>query len=218
VTRPDGVPQYQGLNANEIVNVAYCYDSAWHVHKCLAWLDYVNRTSRHHCLRYAAIELRAGIELLWFEMLITSVGGALSAKDYARCSRDATKMYKLIDELTPGYEKLIEFTRIILAHEPNMPEIAPWDMSKLKRYHGEASKCLHFQGAPRDTFERDVWLTRSLAKLEKMAHYIWTEMTSHHGTGFILPKTMTPGVRLIWEQFRDRKIDGDSVKRQLDLV
>jgi len=127
-------------------------------------------------------------------------------------------MYKLIDELTPGYEKLIEFTRIILTLEPNAPEIAAWDMPKLKRCHGEASEFLHFQGTPEDTFETDIWVIRSLAKLEEMAHYIWTEMASHHGTGFILPRTMPPEVNSIWERFRDGKIDKDSAKRQLDLA
>lgn len=215
------IPKHEGLGPNEIADNDFVYDSAWHIHACLAWLNFVKRTARHACLKYAAIELRSGIELLWFEIFVMSMGGSIGAKEYVRCTKEVTKMYKLIDSFAPDYDRMMPFMQVILdleSESKEAPQVAVWDISRLKRYHGEASEFLHFQGIPQETFEDKLWLGRSLEKLERMAIYIWKEMTGGKQTGNMSPDEMEPETRTVWEQYKSGLIDLTSVRTQLQII
>lgn len=195
--------EYENLDPNQITGVGYEFRSQWHIDKCLAWLDHIKRTNQHNCLRYAAIELRYGIELLWFEILVVS--GFLSDCEYKSCITKATRMYKKIDEL---YEKRMEFMEILASLDPNYPEIAVWDLKKLTRFHGEASQFLHFQGNPKDTFKDPNWLEEGIAKLENMATYIWKFKTA--STANMKDEQMKPATRAVWKRFEAGEMDADA--------
>ena len=47
----------------------------------LSWLDYAKRKTNIIALQYGALELRCGIEHLWFDMVVTSVGGELDIRE-----------------------------------------------------------------------------------------------------------------------------------------
>lgn len=209
------IPQIKGLSADQIAGGEYVFDSAWHVHMCLSWLDYAKRSGRPQCLRYAAIELRTSVEMLWFEIFVVTMGGTIPAAEYARCSKEATKMYKLIDRVAPDYRKLMQFMDILLNLEHAGPQIVVWDIDRLKRIHGQASEFLHFQGAPFDTHESPLWLGNGISKLESMANYIWGEITSGKQTGNMPLDKMEPETKAVWEQFRDDKLDKVGVRTQL---
>ena len=211
------ISAYENLDPNQITGADYKFHSQWHIRQCLAWLDHIKRTNQHNSIRYAAIELRYGIELLWYEILIVSVGGSLSASEYARCCKEVTTMYKIIDKLSPNYEKRMAFTKIVASVDPKYPEIAVWDIKRLKRFYGETSKFLHFQGIPQDTFEDPNWLVRGIAKLEGYASYIW-EMTSGKYTANMIDANMEPETRSVWKRFEAGEIDAEAARMQLRLA
>lgn len=212
------IPKFTGLTADEIAGEDYAFEPAWHIHKCLAWIDFAKRCAQPQSLRYAAIELRTGVETLWFEIFVMSMGGAISASEYAKCSTEATKMYKLIDRSAPDYRKLMRFIEIVLGLEHGGPKIAVWDIDRLKRFHGEASAYLHFQGAPCDTHENPLWLGHGIAKLEEMAQYVWSELISGKQTANMPPDKMQPETKAVWEQYRLGKLDEEGVRTRLLLA
>jgi len=106
------VPPYTDRSVEEIVTCSRLFDSAWHVWQALSWLDFAKRNTSIAALQYAALELRFGIEHLWFDIIVIAVGGRLDIREYTRCTKDSTKMYKVLDRLSPDCERLVRFTNI----------------------------------------------------------------------------------------------------------
>lgn len=127
-------------------------------------------------------------------------------------------MYEVIDKLAPNYERRMEFTRIVMSLQPHAPEVSEWDISKLKRFHGEASRFLHFHGVPEDTFQRPTWMEESTAKLERIAVYLWEQMAPGKVTANMRPEAMQPETRAVWERFVAGEINADSAKTQLQFA
>lgn len=150
-----GAPPHINRSLNQIVDGKPHFDSTWLIWKSLAWLDYAKRNTNVSALQYATLELRQGIEQLWFDIIVTAVGGRLDVKEYSRCKQNATKMYKIIRRLQPDYQKLVRFTNICCSLEPHLPRIVEWDMPRLMRIHGEIAEYLHFYGVPSDTTEKN---------------------------------------------------------------
>jgi len=135
---------YVNQSPSQIANSKRHFDSAWFIWKSLAWLDYAKRNTNIAALQYAALELRQGIEQLWFDMIVVAVGGRLDAKEYSHCKQNATKMYKIIRQLQPDYQKLVRFTNICCSLQPNLPRVVEWDIARLMRIHGGVAEYLHF--------------------------------------------------------------------------
>ena len=159
----------------------------------------------------------AGIEHLWFDMVVTSVGGELDIREYAHCKGDSTKMYKVLDQLSPDHTKLVPFTNISSSLDRNLPPVTEWDMPKLKRLHGEISKYLHFFGIPNETTDSPEWFLEALTTIETGADYIWHNLTTTH-TGQMKISSMPPAVRDTWEGFRTGRLDEESVRTRLHLA
>lgn len=153
--------------------------------------------------------------MLWFEILVMSLGGEISEAEYARCCKESTTMYKLIDKLSPDYRKMMLFLQTMMSLEKNAPKIAVWDITRLKQAHGKASAYLHFQGIPQHTIEAPSWLGEGISELEELANYIWTMLISGGRTGNMSPENMEPETHAIWEQFRSGAIDEAGAKTQL---
>jgi hypothetical protein len=71
---------------------------------------------------------------------------------------------------------------------------------------------------PEDTFQHPTWLGEGIAKLEKMADYLWSQMAPGKVTANMSPEFMQPETRSIWERFVAGEIDADSAKTQLQLA
>ncbi len=87
------IPQHKNRSPDQILNAGRLFDSAWHFWQALSWVDHAKRNTSISALQYAALELRQGVEHLWFDMIVTSVGGELDIREYSRCKGDSTKMY-----------------------------------------------------------------------------------------------------------------------------
>jgi len=209
---------YKGKSPNNIVEFQYYFSSDWHFFQALSWLDYFNNfKNKFNILKYIAIETRIGIEILWFEILVTSLGTKLDIKTYKKCTTQAQRMYKLIDKLVPEYKKLLQFTKFLLSFESNSPNIIEWDINKLKKFHGQSSQFLHFTGQPKDTFENENWLNNSASNLIKILEYIKLNM-SKGDTGILLPETFQPKIVPLWNDFKRGKISITILRNKIKKI
>ncbi len=211
------VPPHANRTPEQIVDGERLFDSAWHFWQALSWLDLAKRRTSIAGLQYAALELRFGIEHLWFDIIVTAVGGKLDIREYSRCKGDSTKMYKVLDRLSPDHAKLVRFTNISGSLDPKQPPLIEWDMPRLKRLHGEISHYLHFLGTPSETTDNPKWFVAALTLLETGANYIWHNLTTAR-IGQLNIASMPPEVRDTWEGFRTGQLSEDSVRTRLQLA
>jgi hypothetical protein len=210
-------PPFTNQPPNEIIGGKQHFDSAWLIWKSLAWLDYAKKNTNFSALQYAALELRQGIEQLWFDIIHTLGGGHLEEAEYLHCKQNATKMYKVIDRMEPNYQKLVRFTNICCSLDPRLPRIIEWNMSQLKRTHWEMGKYLHFNGAPSETTQNPEWFVKAITVIETGASEIWTNLTTNR-VGQMRVTEMEPEVRQAWEQFLAEQLSEDSVRTRLKIA
>jgi hypothetical protein len=184
-----------------------------------AFLAEPRQTQDQHCgTSICRLELRLGIEHLWFDIIVTAVGGRLDIQEYSRCKGNSTKMYKILDRLSPDHAKLVRFTNLTSSIDRDQPTLVEWDMPRLKRLHGDTSRYLHFWGIPTETTDSPKWFVDALSLLETGAKYnIWQNLTTAH-TGQLNIASMPPEVRDAWEEFRTGKLSEESVRTRLHLA
>ena len=136
----------EGRTADEIVANGKLDASSWHFFQAISWLDFAKRTQRATALHYAAFHLRYGIEYLLFELLVLASRG-LEEEEYRKCLGNPHAMKKALRSSKFDYDKLAEFSRILLSLDPRAPKLCFWKLGDLFRYWGIASEFLHFVGA-----------------------------------------------------------------------
>lgn len=213
-------PPTEGRTAGEIVTSPFIPDSAGHIHSALSWHDLAERENRSIALLYSAIHLRLCIEHLWFEIFQAATGNAISTGDFERAVKEATKLYKLVDERTPQYIKFCRFTQLMasLDSQPHVPSII-WDISRLKRIHGEtSSRLLHFTGSSSHGIHSPQWAVEQSAYLKSEATWIWAEMRTRGNLVVLKLEGLEPEVLETWEEYKSHRIDIESARIRLDLL
>lgn len=144
----------------------------------------------------------------------------LSADEYRKAIRNATKLYKLIDSLAPDYRKFAEFDQIIASMDSHVhPPTVVWNIERLKKIHGECSnRLLHFQGISDERCMSDSWMIKHLTFLEDSALWMWNTMRSRGNLVVCHPEGLVPQVQLVWESFRKGEINAESVRYRLAIV
>jgi hypothetical protein len=210
------IPNYIGKNPEEIAALD-CYDSASYLFRAMAWLDYHKRTNKFSSLLYACIEARQGIEYLLFELLVISTGADLSVEQYRKCVNEKNRFIKTIKQLTPDYELLQEFTKILASLEPSFPKLIYWDNAQLMKTWGVLSQYLHWFGARSLTTENPQELKLVSNLIENELNPVWIKITSGQ-SALMHPKDMVLVVYEIWDAFRMGKVSVESAKFQLDYL
>jgi hypothetical protein len=210
-------PPFTNKAPSEIVGGKQHFDSAWLIWKSLAWLDYAKKNTNFSALQYAALELRQGIEQLWYDIIHTLEGGHVEETEYLQCKQNATKMYKIIDRIEPNYLKLVQFTNICCSLDPRLPQIIEWNMPQLKRTDWEMGKYLHFNGKPSETTQNPEWFVKAITIIETGASKIWANLTADR-IGQMRVTDMEPEVHQAWEQFKIGQLSEDSVRTRLKIA
>ena len=214
-------PDYRGYTADEIVGTKYVSDSPWHIHMALCWCDYAERLSIGHALHYAGFHLRMGIEQLWFEVLISAQGCSMSSDEYVESLKSTTKLYKFIDARSPRYYRFAEFIKIVADLDRiQHPSSVIWDMSRLKRIHGECGgSLLHFQGVPQKGYLTSEWIEERMRFTLESARWIFDIMKQRGNLVVYFPEGLAkPEVFGIWEQFRDKAISAEDAAIRLKIL
>lgn len=210
------IPNYKNKSPLEIAEIDF-FDSASYFYRGMAWLDFHNRTRKFSSLLYACAEARHGIEYLLFEELVISTGANLSIDEYRKCVKERNRFTKTIKKLTPDYERIQEFTKIIVSLEPTIPNLIYWDHHSLMKSWGTISNYLHWFGARNLTTENPTKLESYSKEIEKVLTPIWIKITSGQ-SGIMHPKDMAPIVKEVWDKFRNNEIDAKQAKFQLNYL
>lgn len=182
--------------------------------RAIRWLEYGESDPRFEVLLHACIDIRYGIEELLFELFFVGQGGTLTVDEYKTCLKSGSKLHKTINRFVPEFQKLQEFTVIVVGMmPPPQPKIVSWNLKELVRDWGDVSNYLHWRGAPSRTTDDVAWVDEGLERVGKIVNKIAIRMRSGD-LGSLNLKTMPPKVIEIWEAFREDKID-ESKAREL---
>ncbi len=205
-------PEYRNRSTDAIISEDVYFDSVGHTYRALSWLDIAKRNRNVSAFQYATLEVRLAIENLMFEEILMSVGHELDKAEYEKCKGSSTKLKKILRRLSPDYEKLVEFTRIINSVNPNAPPLISWDHGRLMKLWGKVSDFLHWQGTVDETYDSAGWFEDAIKLTEEAALHIWENL--HQGySGVLMPAKMQPEIRDYWEKFRNGKVDAKTVER-----
>jgi hypothetical protein len=210
------IPNYIGKTPNEIIGIEF-FDSAGYFFKSMAWLDCFTRERNFSPLLYACADSRHGIEYLLFEELVVSTGANLSEEEYRRCVNERNRFVKTIEQLTPDYDCLKRFTKIVARLEPAVPKLIDWDHKALMKAWGLLSRYLHWFGARVLTTQKSDWLDSAYTEIKGVVEPLWINITSGQ-SGILHPKDMHPTVKVIWERFKIGEIDEEKAKFQLKFL
>jgi hypothetical protein len=210
-------PSHINRNAEEIIRQNSYLDSAGYLYRAVSWLDYFERIDHFPALLYACIEGRFGIEYLLFEELVIGTGTNLSRQDYEKCLKEPTKLKKAIDRLIPDYEKLQQFTSIVVILEPRVPKLIYWEPRELMKSWGKLSEYLHWLGAKSETTEVASWRTLAYTEVKQTLSPIWEKISSGQ-SGFMHPNNMIPEIREVWLDFKNGKTDLEEAKTRMNSM
>ncbi|MDU4251929.1 hypothetical protein [Pseudomonas sp.] len=196
------IPEFKNRTPSQIINEMIFFESSGRAYKALSWLDYAKSNNNVSALEYAALEARLAIEQLLFEQIIISVGTELDKSNYKKCSGNAKDLSRMIEKLTPHYEKLIDFTK---AMAPTDFPITQWDNRALVKYHGKISNYLHWSGGLDVTVKSEKWLKCGISKVESAIGYVWHGLTTGN-TGIMPIEKLEPEFQELWLLFLNDKI------------
>ena len=212
-------PDPWNLSADQIAAFQPIIDSTWHIWKSLAWIDHAKRTSAISSVCYAALELRLGVEMLWWENLFLALGGTITSDEFEQLGAKSTTLYKTIEKHAPDYKKLVEFTRIIGSLDSSQRKVIAWDIDgELKRIHYTMADYLHADRDSLTTKGRDSWMLEAYECIEKLAQSIATQMHQADGTGVLAVDSMPPEVADAWMAYKAGEIDAEAVQTRLRLA
>ncbi len=188
---------------------------SFHFFQCKSWLDLAKRTNGACAVRYAAFELRYGIEYLLFELLVLT-SESLGKEEYEACIGNAGDIKKKLGKKGTDYEKLSEFTDILLKIASG-PRVQCWKIDDLFESWGIASSFLHFDGIHSLTYLDKDWITQSINKLTSAIEPIWRAITETQGVAIFKPSKMQPDVFKTWEEFKSGAISRDDLIVRMKL-
>jgi len=214
------VPPIEGQSLEQIINQPHIDMPGWHVHASLRWIDYADRVEAPMALHYAAFHLRYAIEQLWLTIFSAACSTSFSVRHYKQALRQPTKLYKLVKKYAPEYEKFAEFDQLIQQVDPKFrPRTVVWDNTTLSRIHGRCSeKLLHVQKGGDEDYLSKPWIIDRTNFLRDSAQWMWSLMRTGGKVLVNYPDGLRGEPRIVWESFRDGKIDAESAKLRLQLI
>ena len=214
-------PFLDSEDANAIALSEYKDDSTWHFQLAITWVANATRRGSTAPLMYSAIHLRLGIEKLWFEIFEVALGLSVSSTDYEKAFKKSTTLYKLIDQLSPSYQKFAAFTEAVREIELRIgPPAAQWDIARLKHLHGETSeRLLHLGGWAKAGLDNAKWRNEQLQFLSENVKWIIGYATRQGNLVVYRPESLQkPEIFDIWTAFAEGHIDLQAVKVRLKIV
>ena len=206
--------EHRNRTPKEIISESVYFDGPGFMYRAMPWLDLADRSGHFAAFQYACIDARLAIEHLIFEQLAITAGDALDAEKYEHCVANPRKLDKLLQQIVPDYEKLQEFTQLVVSLSPGHLLLNHWDIKDLRKSWGRLSRYLHWTGAHPQTTEDPSWKAREIREAKAIIEPLWQKISSGH-TGTLRPEDMKPPVRGIWAKFKTGEIDFESARVRL---
>ena len=210
-------PSHTARTPEQIISENIYFDSAGYLYRAMSWIDHFERNDQYAALLYACIEARYGIEYLIFEEIIISTGADLSMEEYEQCLKTPTKLYNALKRISPDYERLQGFAKIIVRLEPKFPKIIQLQPKKLLKAWGSISNYLHWCGSRNNTTEVKQWRLDAGNNIRGIVEPIWLKISSGQ-SAIMHPKDMHPEILELWEKYKNNDIDAEGIKIRMDIL
>lgn len=119
--------------------------------------------------------------------------------------------------MSPDYERLQGFTKIIVSLAPNFPKMIQWNPKKLLKAWGSISNYLHWCGSRNNTTELEEWRFNAGVKVRGIIEPIWINITSGK-SGIMHPNDMHPEIFELWLQYKNNTIDTEGIKIRMEIL
>ncbi|GMR00244.1 MAG: hypothetical protein BMS9Abin18_1082 [Zetaproteobacteria bacterium] len=210
-------PDHRNRTSEQIITENILHDAEGFGYRAASWLDLAIRTENFAAFHYACIDGRLAIEHLIFQQLVVTAGSDLTQSNYEKCLSEPMKLQKRLKQIVPDYEKLLDFSKIVVSLSPDAPRINKWKIGDLMKSWGILSSYLHWKGAFSETTENHEWQEQAIQNVRQIIEPLWERMSSGQ-SGCMVLKDMDPHVREIWEGFRLGKINSDSARIRLEII
>lgn len=195
-----------GKLADQILSNPLIDHYAWHFFQALSWLDLAKRTQKASALHYAAFELHV------------LASGGLTKKEYQKCLGSPNKMKKMLHSEKVLYDRLFNFTHILMKLDSSSIQLRYWDLGELFSYWGKASESLHFVRAHSLTYKNNQWFVKTLARLESIINEIWSKNRGTIGVGVLRPEKMDHEVKLAWDAYSKGQLSHNELSMRMNLI
>jgi hypothetical protein len=209
------IVDFRDKSADQILESKRCLAGDY-LFRSMAWIDYHKRNRSYPPLLYACVEARQGIEYILFDILVVSTGGNITIDDYKKCIKN-NKFVKTIKKLSPNYERLQKFTKVITSIQNEPPNLIYWEVNELIKVWQFLSTYLHWFGVRSDSTENHQKLDTIFNELQSKIVPLWDKYCSGD-LGLMRVDGMHPKVFQIWKNYSSDIIDIDTVKLELSVL
>ncbi len=210
-------PSHSFRGPEKIVGENVYFDSSGYLYRAMSWIDHFERHDQFAALHYACIDARLGIEYLIFEEIAISTGANLSSEQYEECLKSPTKLYKALMRISPDYEMLQSFVKILMSLEPNLPNIIYWQPRKLLKSWGRLSKYLHWFGSKNKTTNLKDWRANAGRNIRELVEPVWEKISSGQ-SAIMHPRNMNPEIHELWIQYQNGEVDSEGIRIRMEIL
>jgi len=191
--------------------------SDWYFDQAEALLEFALKHDSATALVYAALEARNALERFVLEMALLATGGQLSEAQ-VRTAQRRDGAFQLLDQALKNYRRHVQFTNLALEVGRDPFRVALPNIGQFRRLRTELSDYCHFQADPAATVNHPQrrWFIEGTTRV-KAALDLLRGLRSQVN-GIILPESMPPEVREVFQVFLADEIDMPTARIRLRLM
>jgi hypothetical protein len=161
-------------------------------------------------LVYASLELRLAVEQVMFTLILIAKGRADPATLRA-CQRPGG-LFNVLRQVAPLYARKCQFTAVLVAYHPEIPQGEPWEIKALFAHHSALSELLHAERNLRGMGALPEPWDQRLALLEEIHRFLAAGLKKD--TAVLSFKGATPSALALWRKFAKGTVTLAEVRRR----
>lgn len=189
-------------------------DASWNVVQAATLVREARARNCSSLILYAGLEMRMGIEQLFFS-IISLAKGSIDDATLSRCRR-RDELRTVLSEVAPDYTLRCRFASAVASVYPDVPAPAEWNVGTLIKHYVAINELCHSPFVFHDMARDSAFWERRITRLEEA--YVYLADGMRRGTGMINFEQATSFGKELWELFRLGKIDLDSVKARMRIM
>lgn len=202
---------------NDLLSGRRGVTSDWYFDQAEALLEFALQHDGATALVYAAVEARNALERFVLEMALLATGGPLT-DEQVRIAQRRDGAFQLLEQAVNSYRRHLEFTNLALEVGGDPFRVAIPNIGQFRRLRTDLNDYCHFQLDPAVTLNHPdrQWFIEGATRV-KAALDILRSLRSQVN-GIILPESMPPEVREVFQAFLVEEIDIPTARTRLLLM
>jgi len=191
--------------------------SDWYFDKAAALLEFALQHDGATALVYSAVEARNALERFVLEMALLATGGPLS-DEQVRTAQRRDGAFQLLEQAVNSYRRHLEFTNLALEVGGDPLRVAIPNIGQFRRLRTDLSDYCHFQLDPAVTVNHPdrQWFIEGATRVNAALDLLRSLRSQVNG--IIVPESMPPEVREVFQAFLGEEIDTPTARTRLLLM